>query len=189
MARRFGPGRDYIEIATTPIIEDAIFSVGFRFRSFNRANVELAGKHQANTSYNGWGINLQGGTPNYLSVFAKPGSGLWSIQDSSGLANVDASDGNWHSALCRFNRASLIEGMIDGVSIGSGATSAWSTASNPLRIGNSLDGFFADSLIDMEDFAYWTGRLSDDEARAFCRGAAPGSIRPASLSIWFPMRD
>lgn len=188
MARNFVSGREYIEIAPNAIFDDTSFSVAFRWRATVAAQWEVISKHQASTSQNGWGIQSNNGSPNRLqaSYKANVGGGA-ALVDTT----VNASDGNWHSAVARYVRSGTctIDLMVDGTSATQLSISAFDPTAQVLRIGSSIDGFWADFIGDIEDFAFWGVRLTADEARAFCNGASPASIRPASLKCWLPLGD
>ena len=188
MARNFGAGREYIEIAPNAVFNDTIFSIAFRWRLPSSGQWSLISKHQASTSQNGWGFSSNNGSPNRLQFAAKPNSGGgWTVVDGS----VNAADGAWHSAVGRCNRSAsgTLDIMVDGTSATQVAIGAFDHTAQVLRIGSSIDGFWADVIGDIEDFAYWSARLTGDECRAFCQGAEPGSIRPADLKVWLPLRD
>lgn len=189
MARNFGAGREYIEIAPNAVFNDTSFTVAFRWRVSASGQWEIVGKHQASTSQNGWGFQSNNGSPNRLQASYKPNvGGGGALVDAS----VNASDGNWHSAVGRYVRSGgspTLDLMVDGTSATQLAIAAFDPTAQVLRIGSSIDGFWADFVGDIEDFAYWGVRLAADECRAFCQGAAPGSIRPADLKVWLPMRD
>lgn len=189
MARNFAAGGEFIEIAPDAIFNDASFSVAFRWRTATAAQWEVVSKHQASTSQNGWGIQSNGGSPNRLQASYKANTG-----GGAALVNTaaDASDGNWHSAVARYVRSGgspTLDLMVDGTSATQLGIGAFDPTAQVLRIGRSIDGFWADFIGDVEDFAYWNVRLTADEALAFCRGAAPGSIRPLGLKLWLPLGD
>ena len=188
MARSFGNGGDYIEIGTNTVFDDNIFTVAFRWRMTAAGQWEIVSKHQAATSFNGWGFSSNNGSPNRMHLAAKPGSGAgWSCVD----ATVNATDGGWHSAVGRINRTAsgTIDLMVDGTSTAQTASGAFDPTGQVLRLGRSIDSFWASPVGDLEDFAFWNVRLTADEARAFCSGAAPGAIRPDNLKVWLPLGD
>lgn len=188
MARTLGSGSEYIEIAPNAVFNDLIFTIAFRWRTSVGGNWEILGKHQAVTSFNGWLFAGNAASPNRMQIGSKPGSGSgWGCVD----ATVNASDGNWHSAVGRINRNSsgTHDLMVDGTSTAQTASGAFDPTAHVIRVGRSLDGFWADYQGDIEDIAYWNVRLTEDECKAYCKGVAPGSIRPESLRVWLPLRD
>lgn len=188
MARNFVSGGELIEIAANAIFNDTSFSVAMRWRAAAAAQWSAIGKHQASTSQNGWLFSSTGGSPNRLQFSVKPNTGGgWGVVDGS----ANASDGNWHSAVARCDRTSsgTLDLMVDGTSATQVASGAFDPTAQVLRIGRSIDGFWSDFIGDLEDIAFWGVRLTADEARAYCQGAAPGSIRPQSLKLWLPLGD
>lgn len=188
MARSFGSGGDYIEIAPNAVFNDVAFTVAFRWRTSQVAQWEVVSKHQASTSQNGWGFQSNNGSPNRLqaSYKANTGGGAALVD-----ATVNASDGNWHSAVGRWVRSgtTTLDLMVDGTSATQLAIAAFDPTAQVLRIGKSIDGFWTNFVGEVEDFAFWNVRLTADECRAYCNGAAPGSIRPDNLKVWLPLGD
>lgn len=189
MARTFGTGGEYIEIAPNAVLDDTSFSVAFRWRTSNVAQWEIVSKHQASTSQNGWGLQSNNASPNRLQASFKANAGPGAALVD---ASVNASDGNWHSAVARYVRSGgspTLDLMVDGTSATQLAIGAFNPTTQVLRLGRSVDTFWSDFVGDIEDFAFWGARLTADEALAFCRGAAPGAIRPTALKLWLPLGD
>ena len=80
--------------------------------------------------------------------------------------------------------------MVDSASAtqASGGTATSYTAGDPLRFGRTTDGFWSGFVGDVGEIGLWNGRLTEDECTAFCKGETPGSIRPAALRLWLPLR-
>lgn len=135
MARNFGSGGEYIEIAANAIFDSTFGSVAFRWRAAVTGGWEVAGRHQAATSFNGWGFSITG-SPNRMQFYAKTSSGpssAFGVVDAS----VNATDGNWHSAVGRYNRGSGGTGdlMVDGTSTAQATgVAAWNPTGQVIRI-------------------------------------------------------
>lgn len=187
MARNFASGGEHIEIASNALFDDISATVAFRWRTSTGGAWEVAMRHQAATSYNGWGFSATGGSPNRIQFYGKDNNSTeFNIVDTV----ASASDGNWHSAVGRYTRSAGGTGdlMVDGVSnTQATGVAAWSPSGQVTRLGRSIDTFWTEFVGDIEDFAFWGVRLTADEARAYCNGASPGSIRPASLKLWLPL--
>lgn len=190
MARNFASGGEYIEIGSNAIFDDLSATIAFRMRTSTGGQWEVAGRHQSNTSYNGWGFSATGASPNRIQMYGKLASGSPGNAFTIGDVNANISDGNWHSVVGRYTRSSGGTGdlMVDGISnTQATGVAAWSPVGQVIRLGRSIDGFWADFIGEIEDFAFWGARLTADEARAYCNGASPGSLRPQSLKLWLPL--
>lgn len=180
--------REYLEIAASTDLDDTSLTVALRFRSTSATQWELAGRHQALTSFNGWNFSNALGSPNRIQFTAKGSSGGGS---SCVDASANAVDGNWHHVVGRAVRTAggTLDIMVDGTSATqTTGVGAWSPVGQVLRIGRSIDTFWADFIGEVADFAQWGARLTADEAAAYCKGVQPGQIRPGSLKLWMPLR-
>lgn len=95
----------------------------------------------------------------------------------------------WANLIIRFIQNSILEGFVNGISIGTTPTGIMQTFSSPMTIGAGLNGGSANNFVtgNLCEAGLWDINLDNNEIKALSKGYSPSLIRPTSLKFYTPL--
>jgi hypothetical protein len=151
-------------------------SAAFKFRTTQvTANTSLAQQADAVASFRGFTIVLNNSAGKLL-MDCKNASG--SVGVATGTATVN--DGAWHT--CSFNlnygagttQRLYVDGVLD---LSITVSGIWGGTPNGMRLGRSLDTFWAAFIGDVAECGAWGVELTAEEHASLAKGFSPSSVR------------
>ena len=178
----FGNNGGFIEVPDRTALRTPIGTIEFwmKMSTLPTGNsYSIIGKHASTGSLSGW--NITHGTET-LAVQIKDGdTGITNMSSESNL-----SDDNWHHVALSFQLDGASESIlyVDGVAVSTLETSPKITITNQsMRMGKSLDNFWADFPGQLEEVRFWDHVRSAEEIATSRRKILSGDT-DGLLAYW-----
>lgn len=179
----------YLEIFSQSAMDTSPATWSFRFKTSQAtgSNIALMSRVDSLNSTNGMIVYLN--TTGKVTVVSKNASANPIVI----IGTTSTQDGNWHTVVLTFDRASgqaaalYLDGALEGSTTSVGT---FTFNSQAVRHGKAQDGFWANFVGSLAEMAWWNVRLTTDEIGSLGQGFAPRRVRPASLVYYVPaIRD
>lgn len=188
MARNCNGGTDRLIFTGLPAATSPdLVSVALRFKTTQTTSNALLASRWTSSSNQGFGLLLNNGAANKLTMYALGGS-----QTLLATGTTTINGGGWISVVVNFNltNGGTNQMYVNGASDASGnSTNNWfMNAADGFLIGDDRDAFWATFVGDYADLGYWHGtHLSADDIAAYQAGIGVRHIKPAYQKLDAPL--